>query len=321
MARGRPSGPGHRGRPAGRGGAGARPACWPSCSRTPVDRIDPICDELVESCRARSAGASMWPASPAGPRIQTHPDLAPYVERFANRGVSSPPVGRGARDAGHRRLQPAGLARARSPPCAGSTSTGWSGCSSTAATSPRSAAPRARASPCSTAPPTLFLERLGLDPLDQLPAGGGPPARARGRRRARGADAPGRRWPEGVEAAVRRRAETLRDGERLQKVLARAGVGSRRVCEELIVAGPGHRRRRGAPSSAAASTRDGRRVELDGVPLPVRARARPLPVEQARRRGHDGRRPPGPADGRVPGAPPSRGCSPSGASTGTPRGC
>ena len=27
---------------------------------------------------------------------------------------------------------------------------------------------------------------------------------------------------------------TPRDGERLQKVLARAGLGSRRVCEELI---------------------------------------------------------------------------------------
>jgi 23S rRNA pseudouridine2605 synthase len=32
-------------------------------------------------------------------------------------------------------------------------------------------------------------------------------------------------------------AETQREGERLQKVLARAGLGSRRACEELIAAG------------------------------------------------------------------------------------
>ncbi len=58
-------------------------------------------------------------------------------------------------------------------------------------------------------------------------------------------------------------------GERLQKVLARIGIGSRRACEELIAEGrvtvngavpvPG---RRVDPA--------GDRVELDGVPLPVR---------------------------------------------------
>ena len=58
-------------------------------------------------------------------------------------------------------------------------------------------------------------------------------------------------------------------GERLQKVLARIGIGSRRACEELIAEGrvtvngavpvPGRR------VDPAAD-----RVELDGVPLPVR---------------------------------------------------
>ncbi len=60
----------------------------------------------------------------------------------------------------------------------------------------------------------------------------------------------------------------LADGERLQKVLARIGLGSRRVCEDLITAGrvtvngeiPVLGRR------IDASTDE---VELDGVPLPV----------------------------------------------------
>jgi len=61
----------------------------------------------------------------------------------------------------------------------------------------------------------------------------------------------------------------LHTGERLQKVLARAGVGSRRVCEDLIVDG------RVTVNGEVPVL--GRRVdpevdvvELDGVPLPVR---------------------------------------------------
>jgi 23S rRNA pseudouridine2605 synthase len=62
---------------------------------------------------------------------------------------------------------------------------------------------------------------------------------------------------------------TLHTGERLQKVLARTGVGSRRVCEDLIVDG------RVTVNGEVPVL--GRRVdtevdviELDGVPLPVR---------------------------------------------------
>ena len=61
----------------------------------------------------------------------------------------------------------------------------------------------------------------------------------------------------------------LHTGERLQKVLARTGVGSRRVCEDLIVDG------RVTVNGEVPVL--GRRVdigvdviELDGVPLPVR---------------------------------------------------
>ncbi len=63
--------------------------------------------------------------------------------------------------------------------------------------------------------------------------------------------------------------DTLPGGERLQKVLARLGVGSRRVCEDLIAAG------RVTVDGTVAVL--GRRIDpavdrvaIDGVPVPVR---------------------------------------------------
>ena len=47
-----------------------------------------------------------------GYRFQTHPDLAPYVERFVLEGQHARLSAPGARDAGDRRLQAADLARA-----------------------------------------------------------------------------------------------------------------------------------------------------------------------------------------------------------------
>jgi 23S rRNA pseudouridine2605 synthase len=77
--------------------------------------------------------------------------------------------------------------------------------------------------------------------------------------------------PEGRGRPPRQRpgpGEDAPEGERLQKVLARLGLGSRRACEELIAAG------RVTVNGERAAL--GRRVEvdhdvvaLDGVPLPV----------------------------------------------------
>ena len=54
----------------------------------PVEQIDPVCDELARSCLDGGRGFEVVRIA-GGFRIQTHPDLAPYVERFANVGVSS----------------------------------------------------------------------------------------------------------------------------------------------------------------------------------------------------------------------------------------
>ncbi len=62
--------------------------------------------------------------------------------------------------------------------------------------------------------------------------------------------------------------EPLSTGDRLQKVMARIGVGSRRVCEELIV--DGRVTVNGAvPVLGRRVDPSVDRVELDGVPLPV----------------------------------------------------
>jgi 23S rRNA pseudouridine2605 synthase len=62
---------------------------------------------------------------------------------------------------------------------------------------------------------------------------------------------------------------TVETGERLQKVLAKSGLGSRRTCELLIV--EGRVRVNGAPARLGQRA-DGAHdhIEVDGIPLPVR---------------------------------------------------
>ena len=54
----------------------------------PVEQVEAVCEELAESCRTTGRGFEVARIA-GGYRIQSHPDLASHVERFANVGVSS----------------------------------------------------------------------------------------------------------------------------------------------------------------------------------------------------------------------------------------
>jgi segregation and condensation protein B len=53
----------------------------------PVERVDEAIDTLARAYQAEGRGFVVARIA-GGARFQTHPDLAPYVERFANRDVS-----------------------------------------------------------------------------------------------------------------------------------------------------------------------------------------------------------------------------------------
>jgi len=53
----------------------------------PVERIEEVLDALAQDYEASGRGFVLARIA-GGARLQTHPDLAPYVERFANRDVS-----------------------------------------------------------------------------------------------------------------------------------------------------------------------------------------------------------------------------------------
>ncbi|MCP5201322.1 MAG: rRNA pseudouridine synthase [Gammaproteobacteria bacterium] len=79
--------------------------------------------------------------------------------------------------------------------------------------------------------------------------------------------------PDGARAP----AAPAPDGERIHKVLARVGVGSRREIERLIAAG--RVRVNGQPASAGQPVRPGDRVQIDGgATIRIEAPAEPLRV-------------------------------------------
>jgi segregation and condensation protein B len=53
----------------------------------PVERVEEVLDELTRTYERDRRGFLLARIA-GGARLQTHPDLAPYVERFANREVS-----------------------------------------------------------------------------------------------------------------------------------------------------------------------------------------------------------------------------------------
>ncbi len=104
---------------------------------------------------------------------------------------------------------------------------------------------------------------------------------------------------------------TLREGERLQKVLARAGLGSRRVCEELIEDGRVSINGEEAVLGARVDV-DADVVAVDGVPLGVRPGPGVLPAEQAEPASSPPRRTPMGAPPWWTWSPTNRGCTPVG---------
>ena len=189
-----------------------------------------------------------------GYRFQSHPDLAPYVERFVLEGQSArlsaaaletlaivaykQPVSPGP-GGGHprrqRRRRDAHAAAAR-------------------ATSRRSAATPGPARPCSTAPRATVPREAGPRLARRPAAAGRLRARPRGRRGARARAA--------RLTATDRTSRAAGDGERLQKVLARAGLR-----QPAGLRGPDRRR-------AGDGQRRGRRSRPAGRPRDRRGRGR-----------------------------------------------
>ncbi len=216
-------------------------------------KVEELCASMAAAYEADERGFVLVRVA-GGYRFQSHPDLAPYVERFVLEGQSArlssaaletlaiiaykQPISR-AQIASIRGVNVDGVVRtleqrgfieevARDPGPGQATLYGTT---------------------------RTFLERLGLDSVDQLPALGqfvpGPDvveALEHGLRAcAPTLDAPattssrsGRRAPppdDRSRVASRDDPAELAaeaEGERLQKVLARAGIGSRRICEILI---------------------------------------------------------------------------------------
>jgi segregation and condensation protein B len=134
----------------------------------PVERVDEALDELARAYERDRRGFVLSRIA-GGARLQTHPDLSPYVERFANREVS------------HRlstaALETLAIIAYRQPVSRGQISAlrGVNVDGVTRLLEQRGyitviGHAEGPGQPALFATTDLFLERLGLDSLDQLPA-------------------------------------------------------------------------------------------------------------------------------------------------------
>ena len=221
----------------------------------PVDRVEPLCDELIESCRTDNRG------SPC-PHRRREPDPDPSRPRPLRGAVRQrrrvvPTLGCRPRDLGHRGLQATRLPRPdRRPPGRerrrGRAPVGASWVHRRHRSGPRAGAAR------SLRHDRGVLGADGLDRVEQLPPVEdllpGPEAVAE----VRGAAPTG--W------GCLNRSPPTTEGERFQKVLARFGLGPAGG-EDLMSRGRvtvnGE-----SPSSAGGWTSSVDRVALDGVPCP-----------------------------------------------------
>ena len=134
----------------------------------PVERVEEVLSELARQYDEERRGFVLARIA-GGARLQTHPDLAPYVERFANRDVS------------HRlstaALETLAIVAYRQPVSRGQISSlrGVNVDGVTRLLEQRGyiavvGHAEGPGQPALFGTTDLFLERLGLDTLDQLPA-------------------------------------------------------------------------------------------------------------------------------------------------------
>ena len=314
---------GHRSHRHGRRRSRSSPTCWPSCWRSRPARVEELCAELEAAYRDEDRGFELVRVA-GGYRFQSHADLAPYVERFVLEGqaarLSAAALETLAIVAYKQPVSRAQIASIRGVNADGVIRTlqarGF------IAEVGRDPGP-GQAVLYGTTP--LFLERLGLDRIEELPPLAqfvpGPEimdALEHSLRRADAGDAPRGRRPGSGRRCRTEPARPAASGCR--RCWPGPGVGSRRACEELDRgrAGPGQRRGRQPGPAGRPWPRPGHRRR--------RARRRPprpglLPAQQAGRRGHHRLRPAGPADGHRPGAGRAAGLPGRAAWTPTARAC
>ena len=262
----------------------------------PVVRVEALCEELARRVRGVGRGFVLVRVA-GGYRFQTHPDLAPYVERFVLDAPSRAPVGTGARDARDRRVQAADLAG----PDVGDPRRQRRGHDehAVAARLRRGGRPRPGSGHrrSSTAPPCRSSSGSAStrSPICPRSATSCPTRRSSRRSSAGSTSATTRRHdetsadeaPEPRERRRRRHRLTCR--ERSEPRAAAEGPGAGRLSVRDAVRGADrrrsrHRRRRGRAPRRPGRSRRHQRIELDGVRGRRARRPRLLPAEQAHRR-------------------------------------